>query len=197
MRLIVRLLLPLVPWAMLAVVLWRWLLGREPRAALGQRLGFVPRPAAGATIWLHAASNGELASARWVLEDLLAGRADLQVLVTTNTATAQAMASAWGLRGVTVAFAPLDLRPVIHRLLRAWNPQALITVEGEIYPRRFVLCAKAQIPIALIGARMSERSFLGWQALQPVMARALGRVDLASVQDEGLGPSRGGHARTL
>jgi 3-deoxy-D-manno-octulosonic-acid transferase len=121
------------------------------------------------------------------LEDLLAGRADLQVLVTTNTATAQAMASAWGLRGVTVAFAPLDLRPVIHRLLRAWNPQALITVEGEIYPRRFALCAKAKIPIALIGARMSERSFLGWQALQPVMARALGRVDLASVQDEASG----------
>ena len=102
------LLLPLVPWAMLAVALWRWLLGREPRAALGQRLGFAPRPAAGPTIWLHAASNGELASARWVLEDLLAGRVDLQVLVTTNTATAQAMASAWGLRGVTVAFAPLD-----------------------------------------------------------------------------------------
>ena len=187
MRLIVRLLLPLVPWAMLAVALWRWFLGREPRAALGQRLGFVPRPVAGATIWLHAASNGELASARWVLEDLLAGRADLQVLVTTNTGTAQAMASAWGLRGVTVAFAPLDLRPVIHRLLRAWNPQALITVEGEIYPRRFALCAKAQIPIALIGARMSERSFLGWQALQPVMARALGRVDMASVQDEASG----------
>ncbi len=187
MRLIVRLLLPLVPWAMLAVALWRWLLGREPRAALGQRLGFVPRPAAGATIWLHAASNGELASARWVLEDLLAARAGLQVLVTTNTATAQAMAAAWGLRGVTVAFAPLDLRPVIHRLLRAWNPQALITVEGEIYPRRFALCAKAHIPIALIGARMSERSFLGWQTLQPVMARALGRVDMASVQDEASG----------
>jgi 3-deoxy-D-manno-octulosonic-acid transferase len=187
MRLIVRLLLPLVPWAMLAVALWRWLLGREPRAALGQRLGFVPRPAAGATIWLHAASNGELASARWVLEDLFAARAGLQVLVTTNTATAQAMAAAWGLRGVTVAFAPLDLRPVIHRLLRAWNPQALITVEGEIYPRRFALCAKAHIPIALIGARMSERSFLGWQTLQPVMARALGRVDMASVQDEASG----------
>ena len=91
MRLMVRLLLPLVPWAMLSVTVWRWLLGREPRFALGQRLGFVPPPTAGQTVWLHAASNGELSSARWGIEDLLAARAGLQVLVTTNTATAQAM----------------------------------------------------------------------------------------------------------
>ena len=184
MRLMVRLLLPLVPWAMLAVTVWRWLLGREPRFALGQRLGFVPPAAAGQTVWLHAASNGELASARWVIEDLLAARVGLQVLVTTNTTTAQAMGAAWGLSGVTVAFAPLDLGPALRRVLQRWHPQALITVEGEIYPRRFALCAAAQVPIALIGARMSERSFRGWQALQPVMERALGRVAMASVQDE-------------
>ena len=187
MRLLVRLLLPLVPWAMLAVTVWRWLLAREPRFALGQRLGFVQPPAAGQRVWLHAASNGELSSARWVIEDLLAARAGLQVLVTTNTATAQAMGASWGLAGVTVAFAPLDFGPVIQRLLIKWKPQALITVEGEIYPRRFALCAAAQIPIALIGARMSERSFRGWQALQPVMARALARVNMASVQDAASG----------
>ena len=187
MHLMIRLLLPLVPWAMLSVTVWRWLLGREPRFALGQRLGFVAPPTAGQTVWLHAASNGELSSARWVIEDLLAARAGLQVLVTTNTATAQAMGAGWGLAGVTVAFAPLDLGPALRRVLQRWKPQVLITVEGEIYPRRFALCAAAHIPIALIGARMSERSFRGWQALQPVMARALARVKMASVQDAASG----------
>ena len=187
MRLIARLLLPLVPFMMLAMALWRWILGHEPRSALGARLGFVPRPASGETLWLHAASNGELASARWVVEDLLAARRGLQVLVTTNTQTAFVMAGAWGLKGVTVAFAPLDLGPAIRRLVQRWKPQALITVEAEIYPRRFAMCASAQIPIILIGARMSERSFQGWQRLQPVMARALGRVHMASVQDEASG----------
>ncbi len=187
MRLIYRLLLPLVPLAMLGVALWRWLVGRDARGALGERLGYVPRPAAGATLWLHAASNGELASARWVVEDLLAARPGLKVLVTTNTATAQALGRAWNLEGVTVAFAPLDLAPAIQQVLQRWKPQALITVEAEIYPRRFALCAKAQIPIVLIGGRMSKRSFHGWQALQPVMARALGRVQMASVQDEASG----------
>lgn len=187
MRLIFRVLLPLVPWAMFTVALWRWLRGQEPRFALAQRWGVVPPPAAGPTLWVHAASNGELASAFWVVKDLMAARPGLQVLLTTNTATALAMAQAWGLPGVTVAFAPLDLGPALRKLLLTWRPQALITVEGEIYPRRFALCAAAQIPIALIGARMSDRSFRGWQALQPVLGRALARVQMASFQDEASG----------
>ena len=178
---LMRALLPLVPWIMLAVTLWRWLLRREPAVALAERMGHLPLPV-GPAIWLHGASNGELASARWVLEAVLAARPGLVALVTTNTATARAMVQAWALPGVTAAFAPLDLDGPLRRVLKRWQPLALITVEGEIYPRRFALCAGR--PIALIGARMSEQSFRAWRDLQPVMARALARVTLCSAQDE-------------
>ncbi len=189
MRLLIRLLLPLVPWAMLAVAIWRRISRREPREALAERLGYVRRLAKdgsgnGPTLWLHGASNGELASANWVLQALLKAQPGLQVLVTTNTATARAMAAGWGLPGVTVAFAPLDLNGPLRRLLQAWTPAQLITVEAEIYPRRFALCARAGVKVVLIGARMSERSFRGWQDLQPVMAKALSVVTMASTQDQ-------------
>lgn len=184
MRRLMRLLLPLVPLVMLAVALWRRVTGTEPAEALAERLGHVPG-AAGPVIWLHGASNGELASARWVAEALLAARPDLGLLVTTNTATARAMVKGWNLPRTTVAFAPLDLHRPLARLLTAWRPRLLLTVEGEIYPRRFAACARVGVPVALIGARMSERSFRGWQGLQPVMADALAQVRLASAQDEG------------
>ncbi|MGV8984989.1 MAG: 3-deoxy-D-manno-octulosonic acid transferase [Cypionkella sp.] len=183
MRALTRLLLPIVPLVMLAVALWRRITGAEPAFALGERLGHLPAPQ-GPSVWLHGASNGEIASARWVIEALLADRPGLCVLVTANTATARAMVTGWGLPGVTAAFAPLDLRWPLSRLLRTWQPKALITVEGEIYPRRFATCAKAGIPVLLIGARMSERSFRGWKELQPVMAKALGTVRMASAQDQ-------------
>lgn len=183
MRALSRLLLPLVPFVMLAVALWRRVTGREPGCALGERLGHLTAPD-GPAVWLHGASNGELASARWVIEALLRERPDLRVLVTANTATARSMVEGWGLAGVTPAFAPLDLRGPLARVLRLWQPRALITVEGEIYPRRFAACAAAGIPVLLIGARMSERSFRGWRELQPVMAQALQAVRLASAQDE-------------
>lgn len=184
MRGMMRFLLPAVPVVMLAVAAWRRLSGAETAEAFAERLGHTPAPE-GRRIWLHGASNGELASARWVLEALLAQRPGLKILVTANTATARAMVQGWALPGVTAAFAPLDLRRPLARLLRAWRPELLLTVEGEIYPLRFAACAAAGIPIGLIGARMSARSHQGWKALQPVMARALGRVGMASAQDPG------------
>lgn len=183
MRLLIRLLLPLVPWAMLLVAVWRRVTGTEPPEALAERLGRVPAPT-GPTLWLHGASNGELASARWLIEALLAQRLTLHVLVTCNTLTARTMVQAWQIPRVTAAFAPLDLGWPLSRLLAAWHPQALLTVEGEIYPRRFKACAAAGIPIVLIGARMSERSFRGWVELQPVMTKALALVKMASAQDD-------------
>lgn len=185
MRVVIRVLLPLVPWVMALVAIWRRLSGREPPEALVERFGRTAKPGPGPAVWVHGASNGELASARWVVEDLMAARPGIQVLVTANTATARAMVRAWGLPGVTAAFAPLDLTSPLRRLLRTWAPAALITVEGEIYPLRFALCDAAGVKVALIGARMSERSFRGWQVLPSVMARALAVVRLASAQDEG------------
>ena len=187
MRLLIRhFLLPLVPWAMLAVAVWRRISGTEPPDALPERLGHSTAPT-GPTIWLHGASNGELASARWVIAALLADRPGLSVLVTCNTLTARTMVQAWTLPRVTAAFAPLDLRGPLARLLASWQPKAQITVEGEIYPRRFAACAAAGVPVVLIGARISERSFRGWMELQPVMAQALAYVRLASAQDDASG----------
>ena len=182
MRRLTRLLLPLVPWAMLGVALWRRITGAEPPEAWLERLGRKSAPT-GPTVWLHGASNGELASARWVIEAVLAARPTLHLLVTCNTLTARTMVTGWSLPRVTAAFAPLDLAGPLARLLTTWCPKALITVEGEIYPRRFAACAQAGIPVALIGARMSERSYRGWAELQPVMARALAAVQIASAQD--------------
>ena len=182
MRQLFRLLLPLVPWAMLSVAVWRKITGAEPPAALRERLGHIAAPQA-PTLWLHGASNGELTSARWVIEALLVARPTLCILVTCNTASARAMVQAWALPRVTAAFAPLDLRGPLVGLLTLWQPKALITVEGEIYPRRFAICAAAGVPIALIGARMSDRSYRGWVTLQPVMAKALAAVRMASAQD--------------
>ena len=59
-----RLLRWVAPRLMLGVVLWRVLSGRERGRDLAERLGFH-----GATgeVWVHGASNGELASARWIV----------------------------------------------------------------------------------------------------------------------------------
>ena len=48
-------------------------------------------------IWFHGASNGELTSARAVLETLLGRAPDLRLLVTTNTVSARRMVMQFGM----------------------------------------------------------------------------------------------------
>jgi len=171
---------------LIALTLIQRLRGRLGAAALGQRLGFVARPAGPPTMWLHGASNGELTSAAGLLRRLVAARPDLSVLVTANTGTAVAMVQGWGMPEVRAALAPMDSLGAAGRVLRRWKPAALIVVENELWPVRLAAAEAARVPVALIGARMSARSAQRWARLAPgLMRTALGRLAFVSAQDKG------------
>lgn len=156
---------------------------RGGKGAVAERLGFGPSPAPGPRLWLHAASVGEVTSARWVLEAVLTARPGLQVLVTTNTATGRDRVRAWALPGVQAALAPFDSAGAAARLLDRWQPQALVVVENELWPARLRACDHRGVPVLVIGARMSARSAARWRMLNGVMRRMLRRIDWLSAQD--------------
>ncbi len=167
-----------LPFVLLALALRR-------QGPLSERLGFGPPPASGPAIWLHGASNGELASALWVLQALLAARPGLQVLVTCNTATARAMVLNWGLPGVVVALAPLDSGGATGRVLRRWQPGALVIIENEMWPARIAAAHARGTAVLVIGARLSDRSARRWAMVRGIMALTLARVAWLSAQDQG------------
>ena len=180
-RCLMALALPFV----LAMIVLRRLRGAEPPAAIAERLGLLAPPQPGPTIWLHGASNGELTSARWVVEALLAAVPGLQVLVTCNTASARAMVWGWNLPGVTAALAPLDTAGAAARVLARWQPQLVVMVEGEVWPARLDAARRARVPVAWIGARMSATSARRWQRFGGFIAGLLDRVAHVSAQDAG------------
>ena len=101
-------------------VLARLVLKRDWQA-LQQRLARSPAEP-GPHLWLHAASNGELASIRPVIDALRADRPDLPLLVTCNSTTGVALAERWGL---PARLAPLDLwwvARLMHRASAAKGP---------------------------------------------------------------------------
>ena len=157
------------------------------RGGWRERLGFVPPPQerAGPRLWLHGASNGELTSARWVLEAALAARPGLQVLVTANSATGRAMVAGWGLPGVVAAFAPLDTAGAPGRVLDLWEPQALVVIENELWPSRLAAAHRRGVAVLVIGGRMSERSAARWAKAGGLIRGTLARVGWLSAQDAG------------
>ncbi|SIS99350.1 3-deoxy-D-manno-octulosonic-acid transferase [Roseivivax lentus] len=161
-------------------------LGVLSRAAWGQgkdavaaRLGGGAAGGGQPRLWLHAASNGELASARPVIEALQAARPDLPLIVTCNTETGCALARRMGLEA---RLAPLDLGWAVARFLRGWGVVGHITLESELWPNRI---ARMPGPVIVLGGRLTAKSAKGWGRVPGLARRMLARVDLLSAQDAG------------
>lgn len=155
----------------------------ESLGDLGERLG--RGSGDGPVLWLHGASNGELASARWLVEDIMAARPGLRLVVSANTRTGRAMVRGWGLEGVTAVLAPMDMRFALRGFLGRWRPLGLISLEAEVWPNRLAMLAARGVPVAMVGARMSQGSARGWGRFPGLIGRALAGVRLASAQDAG------------
>lgn len=179
--LLYRILLSLALPVVLARLIWRSLTGAEPWAALAERLGGGQAVPPGA-VWLHAASNGELASARPLIDALVAARPGLRLLVTTNTLSAQALARGWGLAGLAARLAPLDSRLVLWRFLSRHRPAGLIVVENELWPNRLALMQARGLPVFVLGGRISARSAARWRAMG-LGARLMSALAGLSAQD--------------
>ncbi|TQS73795.1 3-deoxy-D-manno-octulosonic acid transferase [Rhodobacteraceae bacterium] len=178
-----RLLLSLAAPLLILHLLWGWARGSQTRAGVVERLGgHPPGPshAAPRPVWLHAASNGELTSARPLIDDLLAH--GHRIVITTNSTTAQTLAQGWNLTGVTHRLAPLDLGICVRRFVRAHQPCALLIIENEIWPNRITMMAKRGRPCVMVGARLSEKSARLW-ARTGLGAQIMHALHAVSAQD--------------
>lgn len=159
-------------WQTLRLVL------RGDRASLRDRLGFTGPAQTTPHLWLHAASNGELASARPVIEALRAARPDLALLITCNSPSGVALARDWG---HTARLAPFDLGWIAKRMFRRWQVVAHITMEAEVWPNRLRHCPG---PVIVLGGRMSEGTARGWRWFGSTPRQVLGHVAFLSAQDD-------------
>ena len=159
--------------------------GREDPARFPERRGVpsVARPA-GALAWIHAASVGEAISVLCLIERLRRERPGLSLLVTTGTVTSAAIMAERLPRGVIHQYAPIDHPAWIGRFLDHWKPDLALWVESEFWPNLLLAIAARRIPLVLVNARISPRSFRGWTRVPRAIARLLGCFSLCLAQSE-------------
>ncbi len=143
---------------------WRGRHGKEDPHRLPERLGYSrhTRPD-GQLIWLHAASVGECLSVLPLISRLLQDEAQRHILITSGTVTsAQILAGRLPARAIH-HYVPVDLPHTVGRFLDHWRPDAAIWVESEFWPNLMRITAARRIPMALVNARISPRSYRRWQ----------------------------------
>ncbi len=180
--LILALLLTLsLPWWLLQMLR----LGKY-RAGLRERLGFVParirddQPAPVA--WIHAVSVGEAMAIAPMVEQLR--DAGYRVVVSTTTHTGQKLArDKFG--ASNVFYFPLDFSLCIRPYLRALRPELVILAETEFWPNFLRDAARSGAHVAVVNARISDRSFPRYLRFRGLLTKVLAPVELFLAQSEG------------
>ena len=159
--------------------------GKEHRDRASERLGYASseRPA-GKLVWVHGASNGECLAALPIVELLTAK--GVGVLVTSGTVTSAALMEARLPAGAVHQFVPVDTPRATARFLAHWRPDAGLFVDSDLWPN-LILGAKAQgARLALVNARMSQRSFEGWRWARGTIGAILAAFDVCLAQDDAI-----------
>ncbi|MEM9627559.1 MAG: 3-deoxy-D-manno-octulosonic acid transferase [Pseudomonadota bacterium] len=153
--------------------------GKEEATRLGERSGraTVERPE-GRLLWMHAASVGESLSTLPLIEAFLNEHQDLHILLTTGTVTsAKLMATRLPPRAFH-QYAPLDQAGAWRRFFDHWRPDFGCLIESEIWPNLILEAERADLPLALINARMSARSAARWRWGGSAASRLFGSLAL-------------------
>lgn len=157
------------------------------RAGLTERLGLVPerirKAAETDSIWVHAVSVGEVLAVTNLVRELEASNSGHRVFLSTTTQTGQYLAR--GRFGEDRAFFfPIDLGFAVRPYLNLLQPTLLVLAETEFWPNLLHLVKTRGASIAVVNARISDRSFPRYRRFRWFFARVLAQIDLFLAQTE-------------
>lgn len=163
----------------------RLMRGKEEAARIDERRGIasIRRPD-GPIVWIHAASIGEAQSVLVLIERILKIAPELHILMTTGTVTsARMMGERLPARAIH-QFVPVDRPAWVRQFLDYWRPDAALWVESELWPNLLLESRRAGVPMALVNARMSEKSRQSWGRMPGFAKQLLSCFGTILAQDQ-------------
>lgn len=169
--------------------LWRMATTQKYREGITERLGCIRKEvlAEGISgkplIWLHAVSVGEVLAAGRLIAELDSTFPRHRLVVSTTTRTGQALArERFG--ASRVFYCPLDLPWAVRGYLNALKPKMLVLAETEFWPNLLNGCFRREIPVVVVNARISDRSWPRYKMLRRLWTPILGRLRRVLAQSE-------------
>ena len=153
-----------------------------------QRLGLYDRDvrsrlASHCCTWIHAVSVGEVAIALKLSAKLRELDPKFFCVLTTTTTTGFAFATKEACEGMEVLYSPLDFWPVMRRAYAVIRPIRVVLVEAEVWPNLAAEARARGLPLALVNARLSQRSERRFRRFLFLVAPTFRCLDLVCVQE--------------
>lgn len=134
--------------------------------------------------WFHAVSVGEVIQLQKVVDEFRRQTSDrFSIVVSTSTDTGFELAIK-RFPDCQVTWFPLDFSWAVANAVRTVRPSLVVLMELELWPNFLAECQRRQVPVAVINARMSERSHRGYSRIRKLMAPLFGRLALVAAQSQ-------------
>ena len=176
-KLITYLLYPLVP----LYLYFRKLRKKEDAIRYKEKLSKITVPRGdGFLIWFHVASVGEAMSILPLIDNCIQDKKIDKILITSITLSSGKILEKKFNQNPKVnhQFLPLDVPILINKFLEHWNPNLSIFIDSEIWPNLILNIKKNKIPLLLINARITKKSFTRWKLVTNFAKKIFGKFDL-------------------
>ena len=166
------------------ITIIRLILGKEDQARFKEKYGFLAKKnKLNKTIWIHGASVGEILSIIPIIKRLEMDKKIEQILITSSTTSSSYILSKYKFKKAIHQFYPFDLNFITKHFINHWKPKLAIFVDSEIWPNMFNNLYKKNIPLILLNARITRKSFNRWKFFPNFSKKIFEKITLALPQN--------------
>ena len=139
--------------------------------------------AEGNLIWFHGASVGEILSIIPLIENYEKDKSINQILITSSTLSSSKVLKKFKFKKTIHQFYPIDHFFFTAKFLNYWRPSVAIFIESEIWPCMFGKLKSRKIPLVLLNARLTKKTFTRWIKIKNFSQEIFNKITIAYPQN--------------
>jgi len=161
-----RLLINLIIFFSPIIIIFRLIKKKEHLIRFKEKLCFFSKKrGSGKLIWFHGSSVGEILSIIPILENLEKDKSINKILLTTSTLSSSNILKKFRFKKTIHQFFPIDSNYFSKKFLDYWKPNTIFFIESEIWPNFLINIKKKKIPLILLNARITKKTFKRWKKI--------------------------------
>ena len=166
------------------IIFFRILKNKEDKKRYIEKFSFPSKKRkVGKLIWFHGASVGELLSVIPIIKIYEKKKSINQILVTSSTLSSSKVFEKYNFKKTIHQFYPIDHFIFANRFLKFWKPDVALFIDSEIWPSMFKNLKSRKIPLVLLNARFTKKTFNRWIKIKSFFKSVLENVTIAYPQN--------------
>ena len=167
------------------ILIFRLIKKKEDKIRFREKLSIATKKKSkGNLIWFHGASVGELLSIIPLIKYYENKKYISQILITSSTVSSSKVLEKFKLKKTVHQFYPIDHLYFTNKFLKFWKPKLAVFIESEIWPCMYRNLENENIPLVLLNARLTKKTFRRWMRMKNFAQSTFNKIKISFPQNK-------------